>query len=63
MLYYTHAAEYHIHGDKLSKAMNTAKQAELLALQKYLLKDRESGICILQLSDAQIQSLITSILR
>ncbi|KAJ8927655.1 hypothetical protein NQ314_019857 [Rhamnusium bicolor] len=35
---YTHATEFHLQGEKLAKAMNSAKQAELIALQTSLLK-------------------------
>lgn len=66
MVNYTHATEYHLQGEKLAKAMNSAKQAELLALQTSMLKglaSNSTAICILNLSDAQIFSLISTELR
>ncbi|KAK4884275.1 hypothetical protein RN001_000546 [Aquatica leii] len=61
MINYTHAAEYHLQGEKLTKAMHASKQAEVLALQMSLLKGLPSNstvTCILNLSNDQILSLI-----
>lgn len=63
---YVHAAEYHLHGEKLTKAMNAANQAELIALQINLLKPipANSGIkCILHIDKPQILHLIIHDLR
>ncbi|KAJ8963130.1 hypothetical protein NQ318_018595 [Aromia moschata] len=59
---YTHAAEFHIQGEKLAKAMNTAKQAELIALQISLLRGVPSNgtaVCLLNLNETQISSLVS----
>ncbi|KAF5297886.1 hypothetical protein FQA39_LY11871 [Lamprigera yunnana] len=61
MINYTHAAEYHLQGEKLTKAMQAAKQAELLALQMSMLRGLPSNSttkCILNTSEDQILSLI-----
>ncbi|KAF5270792.1 hypothetical protein FQR65_LT05411 [Abscondita terminalis] len=61
MINYTHAAEYHLQGEKLTKAMHAAKQAELLALQMSLLRglpNNSTVTCILNLNQDQILSLI-----
>ncbi|KAF2884766.1 hypothetical protein ILUMI_21411 [Ignelater luminosus] len=63
MVNYTHATEYHLQGEKLAKAMSSAKQAELLALQTSMLKglaSNSTAVCILNVSDAQIFSLIST---
>ncbi|GJQ78510.1 hypothetical protein Trydic_g11624 [Trypoxylus dichotomus] len=63
MTKYSHAAEYHLHGQKLTKAMAAAKQAQLVALQLSLYKDLSQGataICILNLTSAQISKLVLS---
>lgn len=66
MVNYTHATEYHLQGKKLTKAMNSAKQAELLALQISLLKGLASNgtaICIMRINEDQILSLISNEFR
>lgn len=58
---YTHATEFHLKGEKLGKALTSARQAELVALQISLLKGLPSNgtaTCILNLNKAQILSLI-----
>lgn len=60
---YSHAAEYHLHGQKLTKAMTAAKQSQLVALQLSLFKDLNQGattICLLNLTSGQINKLILS---
>ncbi|XP_018577700.1 spatacsin [Anoplophora glabripennis] len=59
---YTHATEFHLQGEKLAKAMKTAKQAELIALQISLLKglpSNSTAVCLLNVSQVQITSLIS----
>lgn len=65
MTNYSHAAQYHLQGEKLSKAMNSAKQAELIALQMSTLKYSSNGtaICLLHLNPLQINALLTKHLR
>ncbi|KAB0803687.1 hypothetical protein PPYR_00657 [Photinus pyralis] len=63
MVNYTHAAEYHLQGEKLTKAMQAAKVAELLALQMSMLKGlpaNSTAICILNIGDDQILNLIST---
>ncbi|XP_018320150.1 spatacsin [Agrilus planipennis] len=63
---YIHAAEYHLQGEKLMKAMQSAKQAELVALQLSILKGlgtNASCNCLLNLNNSQIGTLITLHLR
>lgn len=63
---FTHAAEYHLLGEKLSKAMYCATQAELVALQMAMLKiipDNSATKCILNIEKSQIQNLIGNDLR
>lgn len=63
---YTHATEFHLQGEKLTKAMNAAKQAELIALQMSLLKNVPANgtvICLLNLTSPQILSVITCHLK
>lgn len=58
---YTLAADYHLHGDKLGKALLVASQAELVALQLSLLKtipNDKTSKCILLLQKPEIQYLI-----
>ncbi|XP_057655737.1 spatacsin [Diorhabda carinulata] len=60
--YYTHATEFHLQGEKLTKAMNSAKQAELIALQISLFKglpNNTNVFCLLNLIEIQIRELIT----
>lgn len=60
---YTHATEYHLQGEKFSKAINSAKQAELLAVQLSKVKEvplNDTTICFLNLSTVQLTNLITS---
>ncbi|KAI4467372.1 hypothetical protein MML48_2g00012489 [Holotrichia oblita] len=60
---YSHAAEYHLHGQKLTKAMTAARQAQLVALQLSLYKDLTQGAtatCILNLTNVQINKLVLS---
>ncbi|KAG5898667.1 hypothetical protein JTB14_005426 [Gonioctena quinquepunctata] len=60
---YTHATEFHLQGGKLAKAMNAAKQAELIALQMSLLKNlpsNKTAVCLLNLSSVQIANLISN---
>ncbi|KAJ8979349.1 hypothetical protein NQ317_016078 [Molorchus minor] len=60
---YSHATEFHLQGEKLSKAMNSAKQAELIALQISLLKglpNNGTALCLLNLNETQISPLISS---
>lgn len=62
MTNYTHGTEYHLQGDKLAKAMNSAKQAELIALQISRLKGLSSTgmtVCLLNLNSIQINTLVT----
>lgn len=66
MTNYTHAAEYHLHGETLIGAMQAARQAELLALQINLLINIDANMtckCILKLNAAQINEIISSELR
>lgn len=63
---YTYATEFHLQGEKLMKAMHTAKQAELIALQLSLfngLSSSGTAICVLDLEESQIVNLISSQLR
>lgn len=60
---FIHAAEYHMHGEKLSKALNASRQAELIALQVSLFPNKEYIPCILNLTNPQILKLITTTLR
>ncbi|XP_072396296.1 spatacsin [Diabrotica undecimpunctata] len=60
---YTHATEFHLQGEKLAKAMNSAKQAELIALQISMLKglqNNATALCLLNLTHHQIGPLITN---
>ncbi|CAH1169832.1 unnamed protein product [Phaedon cochleariae] len=60
---YTYATEFHLQGEKLAKAMNSAKQAELIALQKSLLKgspNNGTALCLLNLNQGQISRLISN---
>lgn len=60
---YTHATEFHLQGEQLTKALNSAKQAELIALQLGLLNQlqtKTSTFCLLDLNNSQIISLITT---
>ncbi|KAL3286719.1 hypothetical protein HHI36_001214 [Cryptolaemus montrouzieri] len=62
---YTHATEFHLQGEKLTRAMHTAKQAELLAVQLSLfngLPASATTVCILDLESSQIINLISSLL-
>nr|CAI5834396.1 unnamed protein product [Callosobruchus analis] len=62
---YIHATEFHLQGEKLAKAMHSAKQAELIALQMSLLKGLPTSgtaICLLSLNQSQICSLISGML-
>lgn len=66
MMNYNHATQYHLQGEKLSKAMNSAKQAELIALQISRLKNLSNTgttICLLHLSSMQINALLAKYLR
>lgn len=64
MVNYNHAAEYHLIGDKLAKALHAAKQAELIALQISLIPRKEnSTVCILNLKNSELLQLITSKFR
>lgn len=63
---YTHATEYYLHGEKMTKAMNVAAQAELVALQMALLKNvqlNKSTKCVLRIEKTQIQHLVLNDLR
>ncbi|XP_017775225.1 PREDICTED: spatacsin [Nicrophorus vespilloides] len=58
---YSHAAEFHMQGEKLAKAMNAARQAELIALQFSLLKNIANNgvtICLINLNTDQISSIL-----
>lgn len=60
---YTHATEFHLKGEKFGKALHSARQAELIALQISLLKGLPSNgtaTCILNVTSAQIQTLVCS---
>ncbi|KAK9871905.1 hypothetical protein WA026_015154 [Henosepilachna vigintioctopunctata] len=60
---YTYATEFHLQGEKLTKAMYTARQAELIAVQLSLfngLTAAATATCILQLDNNQIFNLISS---
>lgn len=60
---YTHATEYHLQGEKFAKAMNSAKQAELLAVQLSKVKEvplNETTVCFLNLNSIQIANLIAT---
>lgn len=66
MVNYSHAAEYHLQGEKLTKAMNAAKQAELIAMQLSMFKNLPQNgttFCFLQLNQRQILTLVISTLR
>ncbi|RZB40503.1 spatacsin [Asbolus verrucosus] len=58
-----HATDFHLQGEKLSKAMISAKQAELIALQLGILTEIPTGgliVCLLDLNNNQVFSLISS---
>ncbi|XP_066259564.1 spatacsin isoform X2 [Euwallacea similis] len=58
---YVSAAEFHSRGEKLTSAMNAVKQAELLALQKSLLREvniNQTVPCLLNLTDSKIAKLM-----
>lgn len=56
---YNRAAEYHLLGDKLTKAYNSAKLAELIALQISLIPRKENvTTCILNLKPLQVHYLV-----
>ncbi|KAH1007968.1 hypothetical protein HUJ04_005131 [Dendroctonus ponderosae] len=58
---YIQAAEFHVQGEKLSSAMNAARQAELIALQKSLfnsVQDNEEVPAILNLTTKKITKLM-----
>lgn len=60
---YIHATDFHLQGEKLTKATNSAKQAELIALQLAFLTEANSNatvICILDLTTNQISDLVLS---
>lgn len=66
MVNYSHAAQYHLQGEKLSKAMHAANQAELMALQISRVKNlatNGSTVCLLHLNLVQINELLTQHLR
>lgn len=66
MMNYSHASQYHLQGEKLSKAMHSANQAELIALQISRVKNLASNgttICLLHLNSLQITTLLTKHLR
>lgn len=66
MVNYNHATQYHLQGEKLLKAMNSARQAELIALQLSRLKKLGSygtTICLLHLNPLQINTLLAKHLR
>ncbi|XP_060523228.1 spatacsin [Cylas formicarius] len=57
---YTHATEFHMQGEKLTRAMNAVKQAELIALQKSLFRSSmPNAQCLFHLSNSQVVSLIS----
>lgn len=63
---YSHASQYHLQGEKLSKAMHAAKQAELIALQISRVKNLVSNattVCLLHLNSLQINELLCEHLR
>lgn len=63
---YTHATEFHLQGEKLAKAMRSANQVELLALQVSILNKlppNGTANCILNVTSLQITGLITNYLR
>lgn len=63
---YIHATDFHLQGEKLTRAMNSAKQAELIALQLALLNEvsiNNSVVCLLNLKSGQIADLVSSKLR
>lgn len=58
---YNRAAEYHLLGDKLTKAYNSAKQAELIALQISLISRKETVVtCILNIKPSDFLYLVTN---
>jgi len=60
------AAKFHSNGEKLNNAMNAVKQAELLALQKSLLKNVNDGDTVpslLNLTHPKVLKLISNDLR
>ncbi|XP_045475609.1 spatacsin [Harmonia axyridis] len=60
---YTYATEFYLQGEKLMKAMHTAKQAELIAMQLSLFKglsSSDTAVCVLDLEESQIVNLISS---
>lgn len=66
MTNFSHASQYHLHGEKLSKAMHSAKQAELIALQISRLKNLPTNgttICLMHLNSVQINELLVKHLR
>lgn len=66
MMNYSHASQYHLQGEKWSKAMNSAKQAELIALQISRVKNLATDgttVCLLHLNALQISELLVKHLR
>ncbi|KAJ9593528.1 hypothetical protein L9F63_014921, partial [Diploptera punctata] len=62
MQYFTHAAEYYLKAEKLTKALSISYQAELVALQTSLLNVLSVGHqadCLLQLSSQEVSNIIT----
>ncbi|XP_066152206.1 spatacsin isoform X2 [Euwallacea fornicatus] len=59
---YVSAVEFHSRGEKLTSAMNAIKQAELLALQKSLLREvniNQTVPCLLNLTGPKIAKLMS----
>lgn len=62
MLSFTHAAEYFLRADKLTRAMIAAHHAELVALQTSLVNSIPLGQgadCLLELNSAEVGNIIT----
>jgi spatacsin len=60
---YIHATDFHLQGEKLNKAINSTRQAELVALQLGIISEVPTNglvICLLNLRSSQIVSLISS---
>jgi len=63
---FSHAAEYYLQANKLTKAMESASQAELVALQISMTIGVPNGQtldCLFEQDQAQVSNLITSRLR
>lgn len=59
---YTHATQFYLRGEKMSKALHAAKQAELIALQILFIREapaEEPTPCLLSLTTFQLTKIMT----